>query len=208
VLSGPDHLAAIAPLAVDTKKKSWELGFRWGIGHSGGVIIVGFIAILLQNNFDVHLFSSYSERLVGIVLIGIGVWGFFGIMRKSIHVHEHEHDGRMHLHMHAHKSQSVHNEPHAHIHTHTAFGIGILHGLAGSSHLLGVLPALAFPTLLAASSYLLAFGIGTMTAMIIFSFLIGYMAIRFEKFGFAYYKWMMFGFSSAAILIGMIWLFT
>jgi hypothetical protein len=43
--------------------------------------------------------------------------------------------------------------------------MGILHGVAGSSHFLGVLPALALPSRLAALSYIAAFGVGTVAAM-------------------------------------------
>ena len=43
VLSGPDHLAAIAPLAVRARKKSWIPGMRWGIGHSTGVAVIGLL---------------------------------------------------------------------------------------------------------------------------------------------------------------------
>ncbi len=34
VLSGPDHLAAIAPYAVDGKSRAWRTGVRWGLGHA------------------------------------------------------------------------------------------------------------------------------------------------------------------------------
>jgi len=30
VISGPDHLAAVTPLSIDSKKKSWSIGFSWG----------------------------------------------------------------------------------------------------------------------------------------------------------------------------------
>ena len=43
-------------------------------------------------------------------------------------------------------------------HGRAAFAVGTLHGLAGSSHLLGILPALAMPSDLAAGIYLLLFG--------------------------------------------------
>src|SRR4029450_9914430 len=38
-----------------------------------------------------------------------------------------------------------------------AFAVGTLHGLAASSHLLGILPALALPSTRAAGAYLLCF---------------------------------------------------
>ena len=38
VVSGPDHLAAIAPYALDAKARAWRAGVRWGFGHSAGVL--------------------------------------------------------------------------------------------------------------------------------------------------------------------------
>jgi len=91
---------------------------------------------------------------------------------------------------------------------HAAFGIGTLHGLAGSSHFLGVLPALAFPTPLEAVAYLLAFGLGTVTAMAAFSWGMGWMAARFARNGATVYRGFM-GFSAAAAMaVGCFWLAT
>src|SRR5688572_3654911 len=47
VLSGPDHLAAVAPLA-GGRGRSWRAGFLWGLGHSGGVLAVGLLALGLR----------------------------------------------------------------------------------------------------------------------------------------------------------------
>ncbi len=44
VLSGPDHLAAIAPYAVDSRSRAWRTGVRWGLGHTAGVLCVGAAA--------------------------------------------------------------------------------------------------------------------------------------------------------------------
>ena len=46
VISGPDHLAAVTPLTIDSKKKSWSIGFSWGIGHTIGMLLIGVIFIL------------------------------------------------------------------------------------------------------------------------------------------------------------------
>ncbi len=34
VFWGPDHLAAVAPLAADTDRTHWCAGLQWGIGHT------------------------------------------------------------------------------------------------------------------------------------------------------------------------------
>ena len=33
VISGPDHLAAVMPFAIESKKKAWKIGLFWGFGH-------------------------------------------------------------------------------------------------------------------------------------------------------------------------------
>ena len=48
VLTGPDHLAAVAPIAADKRKRGWLAGCTWGIGHASGVVFVAGIAVLLR----------------------------------------------------------------------------------------------------------------------------------------------------------------
>ena len=62
----------------------------------------------------------------------------------------------------------------------TAVGIGLLHGLAGSSHFFGVLPMLALPNRAMAVGYLLTFSLGTIAAMAAFSAIVGLTAKRFQ----------------------------
>lgn len=50
VLTGPDHLSAIATLSVNLGNcRAFFHGVRWGIGHSIGLIVVGTIFIVLEN---------------------------------------------------------------------------------------------------------------------------------------------------------------
>ena len=70
------------------------------------------------------------------------------------------------------------NSPTPHTHGRAALGVGTLHGLAGSSHLLGIVPALAMPSDTTAISYLLLFGVGSVAAMAFFAALVGWIAAR------------------------------
>ena len=207
VLTGPDHLAAVAPLSLDSKKSNWLVGFKWGLGHTGGVFVVALLALLFRELIPVKLLSSYSERIVGVILIGIGLWGMKKVLFKNVHIHEHKHDGQKHIHIHTHNSLNDHNRIEAHNHSHAAFGVGIVHGFAGSSHFLGILPALALPTRLEAVTYLGAFGAGTISAMVLFSMIMGLLAVKFSLFGKKAYKGLLTTFSLAAIVIGGFWLF-
>ena len=138
VLTGPDHLTAVAPLAVRQSRHAWQPGVRWGLGHSAGVGAVGLLSLWLRDLIPVDLLSSWGERLVGVMLFGIGLWALNRALKQNIHTHEHAHDGERHLHFHAHGHGHSHESPVAHRHTHAAFGIGTLHGLAGSSHFRGI----------------------------------------------------------------------
>jgi len=208
-MAGPDHLAAVAPLSMDGRQSSWRTGMRWGFGHASGVILVGLISLAMREVLPIHAFSDWAERLVGVALIGIGLWGLHKAFRNHVHVHEHTHDGHthqhIHVHAHAHAAQSPAREP-RHNHTHAAFAIGTLHGLAGSSHFLGVLPALAFPSSTQAVAYLSAYGIGTVAAMTGFSSVIGLVSqtVLLRRAG--AYRSIMIAFSSAALCVGGYWL--
>jgi hypothetical protein len=101
--------------------------------------------------------STWGERVVGLALLGIGMWGLGAAMNRTTRP----------LHVHG-----------SHMHGHAAFAVGSLHGLAGSAHLLGMLPALALPSAFAAGSYLLLFGAGSIAAMGTFAALVGWVAGR------------------------------
>jgi sulfite exporter TauE/SafE len=206
VWSGPDHLTAIAPLAVSSQKKSWTTGFRWGIGHSLGVAIVGGLTLILREIIPVEAISGWSERLVGVMLILIGIWGFRKAFKTRIHTHTHKHDGDEHKHIHIHSKPKLHEKPEAHIHMHAALGIGILHGFAGSSHFVGILPALAFSTTIQSVIYIVAFGIGTIISMVLFASGIGFLSDKFAFNSEKAYKWLLSICSSAAFLVGVFWL--
>lgn len=205
VWSGPDHLSAIAPLAVQLRRRPWVVGVRWGIGHSAGVAIVGVIALLLRGVLPVERLSSFGERLVGVMLIGIGLWGLQKAFRTRLHTHRHTHDGEEHVHAHVHV-HGQHETPEAHVHTHAALGIGIVHGLAGSSHFLGVLPALALPTTTLAVIYIVAFGVGTIVSMGVFAGLMGILAQRPMFDGAKAYRGLVATCSVAAMVVGAFWL--
>jgi hypothetical protein len=176
------------------------------LGHSAGVALVGVLTLWLRDLLPGDLLSTWGERMVGVMLVGIGFWA----LRKAfkVHAHEHEHSGSRHIHMHAHHSHVPHEKAEAHEHhSHAAFGIGVLHGLAGSSHFLGVLVALAFPTRIQALSYLGAFAGGTILSMAAFSWIMGLLAFRFARASTKVYRGLMVCCATAAMVVGCFWLF-
>jgi len=208
VFSGPDHLAAIAPLSVGRKVRTWMIGARWGIGHASGVLFVGLISLFIREFIPLESVSSWGERVVGVALIGIGLWGLRKAFSTHLHAHEHSHGGEKHVHIHTHAHGHSHDHAQAttHSHTHAAFAVGTLHGVAGSSHVLGILPALAFPTQLQAITYLVAYGLGTIVAMSAFSTVIALVSSRRALATAVAGRWLMVGCSSFAVGLGTYWL--
>lgn len=206
VLSGPDHLAAVAPLTLSNWRKALAIGLRWGIGHSSGVLFLGLLALLTREMLPIDVLSGWAERLVGVLLIAIGIWGLRRGLRTHVHAHEHTHDGSTHTHIH------VHGTGHAHIpaapvhqHTHAAFVVGTFHGLAGGSHLINVLPATVFPTSHDSVTYLCSYGLGTILAMIAFSYAIALVTRGVEKES-RQYRFLASAVSGFAILLGAYWI--
>jgi hypothetical protein len=201
VLSGPDHLAAVAPLAVQDGRRGWFAGWTWGFGHASGVVVVALVAIVLRDLLPpIDILSAWGERVVGIALIGIGLWA----LRRGLKIAPgaHRHGAVAHDHIHVQTGPAWARRLG---HAHASFCMGILHGIAGSSHFLGVLPALALPTRGAAVEYIVAFGIGTVMAMTAFAALMGSAGARVHHHA-SLHRVMMLTAATLAIGVGGFWL--
>jgi hypothetical protein len=201
VLTGPDHLAAVGPLALAARRRGWLTGWTWGLGHASGVVVVAVLAIVLREQFPSGpVLAAWSERLVGAALIALGLWA----LRRSarIEARPHEHDTVSHQHLHVSAGPGwLRRLGHAH----ASFYLGILHGVAGSSHFLGVLPALALPDTAEALAYIGAFGVGTVAAMTGFAALIAATGHRARRSSTAF-RVVMQSASVLAMTIGAWWL--
>jgi hypothetical protein len=135
-LSGPDHLAAVLPLAAESPERGPAIGLTWAAGHGLGTALLAAAAVAVRARLDLDWIGTRAELLVGIALIATGLWTL----------------GRRHA------------PPHGHAHRGAALGLGTLHGVAGGTHALVVLSALALSPGLAAG-WLLAFVLGAGVAM-------------------------------------------
>lgn len=203
VLSGPDHLAAVGPLAAGARRRAWSAGFRWGLGHAGGVLVIGVAAMALRGLVPVHALSSWSERIVGVTLIAIGLWALASTAwsireahEDAAHPHPHPHPRGWHGHLHVRPDRPER----------AALAVGLIHGSAGVAHVMGIVPALALPTRLQAAAYLVAFGIGTIAAMTAYALLVGTVGARFLRVGRTAWAGMMGTFGAASIAVGIVWL--
>ncbi len=203
VITGPDHLAALAPIAVDSPKRATRLGFMWGFGHGIGVVLLGVLGLVTSSWLDLALLSAWAEFIVGFALIVVGVWALKRASSIIIHTHAHDHDNDNdgHSHYHLHTSDQNHDEVAHRGHSHAAFAVGMFHGAAGTGHLLGVLPSLALPAE-EAVVYLTAYLVAAVLSMAGFGAVLGKMI---KKQGIVQLRRVMFGVAGLAVAIGTAW---
>jgi len=83
VLTGPDHLSAIATLTGSNishrSGSAFWLGVKWGVGHSFGFILVGGVLIAIEESSSESIgmderLSRILESFVGVFMIGLGIY--------------------------------------------------------------------------------------------------------------------------------------
>jgi hypothetical protein len=75
VLTGPDHLSALATLSAGSSWRSFALGIRWGCGHSIGLVVMAVVFIALDGKLDFSVLNEVTDILVGVFMIALGVYG-------------------------------------------------------------------------------------------------------------------------------------
>ena len=199
VVGGADHLVAMTPFSLRQPVAALRSGLAWGAGHSIGVVVLALAAIGLKDLVHIEAMSAWAEFFVGLALLvvgGLAVRTAFGL---KLHSHEHHHNSAsIHRHLHLHvRGQSNHRR-----HAHAASGLGLLHGLAGASHLLAVIPALALPPL-GAFAYLLAYLGGSIAAMAAVVSTLSFLTLRS---GARMLPWLVGCTGALSIATGAIWL--
>ncbi|CAJ1972968.1 unnamed protein product [Sphenostylis stenocarpa] len=168
-LSGPDHLAALAPLSIGrTRMESAAVGALWGCGHDAGQVLFGLIFLILKDKLHIEIIRTWGTRVVGLTLLIIGAMG----IREASEVHtprvaleSGECDASVYE---SHDNPTVGKKKIGF----ATFATGIVHGLQPDA-LMMVLPALALPSRLAGAAFLVMFLIGTVMAMGSYTVFIG-----------------------------------
>lgn len=212
VVSGPDHLVAVAPLAMKRPILGMRIGLTWGVGHASGVILVGLLGVVLRTFVEIEALSRWAEFVVGFVLIGVGTWAIFQMRKVVLHRHSHDHaadslppaePSKEHAHIHVHVGGELHDvQAHHRHHTRGSYLVGLVHGAAGTGHLLGVLPSLALPPL-AGALYLGSYGVAAIIAMGAFGLVMGLIGNRLHP---QILRRVMLGCGILAIGLGLFWL--
>lgn len=147
-----DHLVAVSTI-VTRRNNLWlslKDGVFWGLGHTSTILLVGGVFMLGRFAVQASAFR-YLEAAVGVMLVALGVvrmrkvWGTYLASSALPHPHEHAPGGHAHG---------------------LAYGVGLVHGLAGSGALvLSVLTQIRSTG--AGLLYLTLFGAGSVVGMMV-----------------------------------------
>jgi hypothetical protein len=172
-----DHVLAVSNIVSQRGRIILAIkdGIFWGLGHTSTIFLIGVIMILFRVQTSDVLFS-YFEAVVGLMLVVVSVFRFYLFWSRELPVfgvHRHddcEHDGMNdQLHTHIHLDGK-------HLHK-TSYGIGIIHGLAGSGGLVILIMA-QIQTVISSLLFLVFFGVGSMLGMAIVA---GIFSVPFSK---------------------------
>ena len=169
-LSGPDHLAALAPLSIGrSRMESAAVGALWGCGHDAGQVIFGLLFLLLKDRLHIEVIRTWGTRVVGLTLLVIGAMGIreaSEVPTPCVALENGERDVSVYE---ALETPTVGKKKRVGFAT---FATGIVHGLQPDA-LMMVLPALALPSRLAGAAFLIMFLFGTVVAMGSYTVFIG-----------------------------------
>jgi ABC-type nickel/cobalt efflux system permease component RcnA len=170
-----DHMLAVTTFVSRRPAIRAAAGFgaRWGVGHSLAVLAAG--GLLLATGFRWPArYDAAGEALVGLMLLGLGVWALWSA--RQLHLHSAaEHGGHAHVHLHGPAGRHAHRHEHApgdagHTHDHGGITlVGLLHGLAGTSAVVALVPVTLLGRLSLGVGYLLCFGLGVTVGMTVFA---------------------------------------
>ena len=85
-----DHLAAISDITAVQKnwRSGFRLGFTYALGHAFTVAILGVAVLQLHLGLPEGI-DHWTERLIGLTLLVLGIGVIAGILRKDAHGHTH-----------------------------------------------------------------------------------------------------------------------
>lgn len=143
-----DHLIAVSSIVTRRNNPLLAIkdGIYWGLGHTSTILLVGTVILFGRIAFEEEDFR-YFEAGVGLMLITLGGYRLY----------------------------KLYNAPNYGLHTHPhlppqdfklAYGIGLIHGLAGSGALLLTVLATTKSTF-SGLLYLAIFGVGSVVGMML-----------------------------------------
>lgn len=166
-------MIAVSTFVADrpTAPSAARFGFRWGLGHSLAVLAVGAVLLVTGVRWP-DRYDARGEILVGVMLVGLGVWAL--VSARKLHLHAPAEHGD-HAHLHAHGPEGQHSHPHHHPHDgHGVTLVGVLHGLAGTSAVVALVPVTLVRDIPSGLAYLTGFGVGVTAGMMLYASVAAY----------------------------------
>ena len=152
-----DHLVAVGNIVTKRDRLAFAIkdGIYWGLGHTSTIFLIGMIMIVGKSTF-LNGYFGYFEAIVGLMLIILGAYRLFEFFNKR-------------------------NQPNSLILTdgnhQIAFGVGLIHGLAGSGAMV-LLVMTEIQSTMNSMIYLMIFGIGSVVGMLVAA---GIFSLPFSK---------------------------
>lgn len=142
-----DHMMAVTAFVSrrPTLTTAFGFGLRWGLGHSLAVFVAGAILLAVGRRWSPGM-EAILEGAVGVALVGVGIWSLR--TARNLHLHhpgEHRAHGR------------------------AVASLGMMHGLAGTTAVVTLLPVTLVPGRWYGLAYLACFGVGVTAGMAAFA---------------------------------------
>jgi high-affinity nickel permease len=109
----PDHLAAVTTLVTNGRGGATRLGLTWGLGHASSLVLFG-VPIVLWKAYLPRRVEQSAEVTIGLVIMALALWLLLR-WRRGAFAHDH-----VHLRVPPRRTPWQ------------AYGIGLVHGVAGS----------------------------------------------------------------------------
>lgn len=153
-----DHICTVSTLMLKKQsfKKTFSLAFRWSLGHSLTLLILAVVVFGMKASMVTASLDSVGW-LVGASMILLGGWVLWQIWQTPAHAHA----GGEHSHSHSHSHSGG-----------VLFGMGALHGTAGSSSFFVLIPISITQSFSLAMGYVFFFSVGMILTMGLYSFMV------------------------------------
>ena len=142
-----DHIITVTNLVLnkDSLKNSLRLALQWGFGHSLTLTILAILVFSLDTAF-MALMSTKAEQMVGVTMIFLGLIVFFQELKQNSKFK-----------VFAHKDVETSGSQ--------LFGVGVLHGVAGSTSIFLLIPVALTKSIWGVFSYVGLFCLGMILTM-------------------------------------------
>ena len=142
-----DHIVTVSLLILDkgSLSNSLKLAVQWGLGHSLTLFILAGFMMSLDSAATAFLGGS-AEQMVGAAMIFLGIVVFFQELKRSSEIKNTRHN-------------------HTGLKGSVLFGMGVLHGTAGSASIFLLIPVTLTQSVGTVFAYVGLFSIGMVLTM-------------------------------------------